>query len=70
MGLRSNEATTHWLSVFFVTKCFSPSPPFFFFFWLHHTACRIIAPQPGTEPGPLAVRLQSPNHWTTREFPI
>jgi len=25
VGLRSNEATTHCLSVFFVTKCFSPS---------------------------------------------
>ena len=33
--------------------------PFFFFF----ASCRI-------EPGPLAVKALSPNHWTTREFPI
>ena len=31
-------------------------------------ACGIV-PQPGIEPGPLAVRVQSPNHWTAREFP-
>ena len=35
----------------------------------HCTACGILAPQPGIEPGPLAVRARSPNHWTTREFP-
>ena len=28
VGLRSNEATTHWLSVFFITKFSSPSPLF------------------------------------------
>ena len=37
VGLRSNEATTHWLSVFFVTKCFSPSPLFFFFLAAPHS---------------------------------
>ena len=25
--------------------------------------------QPGIEPTPLAVRMQSPNHWIPREFP-
>ena len=25
---------------------------------------------PGIEPGPLAMKVPSPNHWTTREFPI
>lgn len=25
---------------------------FFFFFWLSHTACRILVPQTRTEPGP------------------
>ena len=25
---------------------------FFFFFWLHHVACRILVPQPRMEPGP------------------
>ena len=38
----------------------------FVFFLLHHTACRILAPQPGFESGPSAMRVQSPNHWTTR----
>ena len=28
-----------------------------------------LAPQPGVEPGPSAVKSLSPNHWTTREFP-
>ena len=30
-------------------QCFIP-----FFFWLHHSACRILAPRPGIEPGPPA----------------
>ena len=29
-------------------------------------ACRILVPQPGTEPTLSAVRVQSPNHWPTR----
>ena len=41
----------------------------FFFFLPHHTACGILVPQPGTEPRSSAVKAQSPNHWTTREFP-
>ena len=40
-----------------------------FFFWLCLPACGILVPQPGIEPGPSAVRAQSSNHWTTREFP-
>ena len=36
-----------------------------FFFWPHHAACRIFVSQPGTGPGPLAVKALSPNHWTT-----
>ena len=27
-----------------------------------------LIPQPGIEPGPAAVRVWSPNHWTAREF--
>ena len=27
-----------------------------------------LVPRPGIEPGALAVRAQSPNHWTTKEF--
>ena len=37
------------------------------FFFLYHVACGILVPQPGIEPRPLAVKEQSPNHWTTRE---
>ena len=32
-------------------------------------ACGILVPRPRIEPGPLSVRVQSPNHWTTSEFP-
>ena len=32
-------------------------------------ACRILIPPSGMEPVPPAVRAQSPNHWTAREFP-
>ena len=50
---------------------FSLLPFFFLFcFGLHHLACGILVPWPGTEPRPLAVRTWSPNHWTAREFPI
>ena len=30
----------------------------------------ILVPRPGIEPGHLAVKAQSPNHWTAREFPV
>ena len=40
-----------------------------FFFWPHHAACEILAPQPGIEPEPPALEVQSLNHWTTREVP-
>ena len=33
-------------------------------------ACRILVPQPGTEPGVSAVKSQGPNHWTAGELPI
>ena len=39
------------------------------FFWPHHIVCRILVPWPGIELVPPAVEAQSPNHWTTREFP-
>ena len=42
---------------------------FFFFFGPCCMACGIVAPQPGTEPEPSAVKAQSSNHWTAREFP-
>ena len=40
---------------------------FFFFFLPQAVALRILAPQPGIEPMPPAVEVQSLNHWTTRE---
>ena len=43
---------------------------FYFLIWLHHAACGILVPQPGIEPMPSAVKAQSPNHWTAREFPV
>ena len=39
-----------------------PSPPYY-------SVWGILVPQPEIQPRPLAVRTQSPNHWTTREFP-
>ena len=39
-------------------------------FWQSYTACGILVPQPGIEPGPRAVKAQSSNHWTTRELPV
>ena len=39
-------------------------------FWPHHEACGILAPRPGIEPVPSAVKSRSLNHWTAREFPI
>ena len=33
-------------------------------------ACRTLVPQPGMEPVPPAVEVQSTNHWTAREFPV
>ena len=32
-------------------------------------AYKVLVPQPAIKPGPLAVKAQSPNHWTAREFP-
>ena len=40
-----------------------------FSFLAGHVAYAIIVPQPGTEPGLFAVKVQSPNHWTAKEFP-
>ena len=45
---------------------FNDTNIYFFFFW-GHAACRILVPRPGIEPMPLAVKAQSPNHWTARE---
>lgn len=34
----------------------------FFFFRLSLVACRILVPQPGIEPGVVAVKARSPDH--------
>ena len=39
-----------------------------FFFWLCHTTYGILLPWLGIEPGPLAVKSQSPNRLTSTEF--
>ena len=43
---------------------------FFFSPRLCRVSHEILVPWPGIKPGPSAVRAQSPNHWTTREFPV
>ena len=42
---------------------------FLSFFFFGSVACGILVPWPAIEPGPMAVKVQSPNHWTTRELP-
>ena len=42
---------------------------FFFFLATSQDPCEILMPQPGIEPGTLAVRVPNPNHWTAKEFP-
>ena len=37
---------------------------------LHCEVCESVVLQPGNESGPSAVKAQSPNHWTTRAFPM
>ena len=60
-------------SVYFHTFCnkhiFCDQEGNFFFFWPRQVACGILVLQPGIEPMPSAVKVQSPNHWTAREFP-
>ena len=41
---------------------------FFFFFWPHHVACRMLFTWLGIEHLPMAVEAQSPNHWVAREL--
>ena len=35
----------------------------------YYVVCGILVPWPGIEPGPLAVDIRTPNHWTTRKYP-
>lgn len=40
----------------------------YLFIWPRRVSCGTLVPWPDIEPGPPAVKVQSPNHWTTREF--
>ena len=42
----------------------------FMYLWPRHAARGILVPQPGIEPGAMAVKAPSPNHWTIRELPV
>ena len=43
----------------------------FWLCWVLVAACmRDLVPQPGVEPGPLALGVRSLTHWTTREAPV
>ena len=44
------------------------SPSWFIYFWPCCVACRILVPQPGLEPIPHAMGVQSLNHWIAREL--
>ena len=68
----------HKVSTFLSYKVYHLLLPFFlkimefYFYFLVGpllVACGILVPQPATKPGPPVMEVQSPNHWTTREFP-
>ena len=65
--IMSLKLPTDPLSLSFFCFCFFVL--FCFVFWLRRAACGTLVPWPGVEPGPMAVKAPSPNHWTTREFP-
>ena len=39
------------------------------FSWPQGTTCGILVPRAGIEPRPSAVKVQTPNHWTSSEAP-
>ena len=64
LGLHFNSISrwfiiqTHWVVVVVA------------FFWLRHLTWGILLLPPETEPVSLAVKAQSPNHWTAGEIPL
>ena len=42
---------------------------YLFYLCFGRVACRILIPEPGLEPTPSAVKVQSLNHRTAKEFP-
>ena len=59
--------------VYYLISLISSSICFFFFFpssfWTQHEACGIVDSRPESKSRTLAVKVRTPNHWTTREFP-
>ena len=43
-------------------------PPIYVFSWSYHRACGILVPWCGMQTMPLALEVQSLNHWTASEF--
>ena len=67
-GVKSDEYTTIAVLEYSETSefyCWSVG-----WFWFCCMNFGILVPQPGAEPGPLAVRAQSPNHWISRELAL
>ena len=69
----STQPSQHFL--LYTPSLPSPLFPSYFFkkiflFSPCRAACGILVPQQGIEPGPLAVKAPSPNHWTARAFPL
>ena len=53
----------------FIYSLLDPLNCYILLFFFGHEVCGILVPRSGIEPGPSAVKAQSPNHWTAREFP-
>ena len=59
-----------WIDWFDLLQSRGPGSTYFFLFsfWPHHRDYGILVPWPGIKHRSLAVKVQSPNHWTSREF--
>ena len=57
--------TLHPTHIFLIAVVF-----IYFNSWQHRTAYKILAPQPGIEPMPPAVKTRNLNHWTCRDVPL
>ena len=66
---KAGEDVGHIFNIIFQDKGKFPFYFIDFIFLPHRAACGISVLQPGTEPGPTAVRAPSPDDWTTREVP-
>lgn len=57
------------LKVRLLLVCFCFLSFLFFFLKAGHASGGIFVPQAGIKPEPLALEVQSPDHWTAREVP-